>query len=546
MAEQSVFDSDLMQQWEMTVDRLVVHAERWHGSREIVGRLADGQIARTNWATVAHRARQVTAVLVAHGIPMGTRIGTLAMNSIRHVETWYGVMGHGAICHTLNPRLFDDQLIYMINHAEDRWIFADPAFRPQVERLLPHCPTVEKVIFLGEPGEAGVLPGTAIDYETLIAGADAATARWGHFSERTAAALCYTSGTTGNPKGVQYSHRSQMLHTLISGQRDFLGLSARDTLLSVVPMFHVNAWGLPYIAAAAGSKLVLPGARLDGASVYELLETEGVTFTAAVPTVWQLLFDFLTENKLKLTTLKRVAIGGSACTEALIRGFRDGHGVEVLHAWGMTEMSPIGTISGPLPPSLGEPDETTRMAYNLKQGRVPFGVDLKITSEEGVRQPHDGVSPGHIKVSGPAILERYFRDDKSAVDAEGFFDTGDIGTVDPHGYLQITDRSKDLIKSGGEWISSVEIENIASGHPKALMAAVIAMPHPKWRERPMLVVKLKPGQTATAADFLDFLKGKIANWWMPDEVKFVDEMPLGATGKLDKKVLRARFTTTHS
>ncbi len=537
----SVFEPDLMQRWEMTVDRLIVHAERWHSTREVVGRLADGSIGRSNWATVARRARQVSVGLSAHGITRGTRIGTLAMNSIRHVETWYGVMGYGAVCHTLNPRLFDDQLIYMINHADDRWIFADPIFRAQLERLLPHCPGVEKVIYLGDSSEVPALPANAIDYETWIAEADPSLAAWGQFPERTPAALCYTSGTTGNPKGVQYSHRSQILHTLVSGQRDFLGLSARDTLLSVVPMFHVNAWGLPFIAAAAGSKLVLPGARLDGASVYELLESEGVTFTAAVPTVWQLLFDFLSENNLRLSTLKRVAIGGSACTEALIRGFRDGHGVEVLHAWGMTEMSPIGTISGPLPVSLGEPDEATRMAYNLKQGRVPFGVDLKITAENGDRQPHDGTAPGHIMVSGPSIIQSYFRDDKPAVDAEGYFDTGDIGTVDPQGYLQITDRSKDLIKSGGEWISSVEIENIASGHPKALMAAVVAMPHPKWRERPLLVVKLRPGQTATAQEFLDYLKGKIANWWIPDEVRFVDEMPLGATGKLDKKVLRAKF-----
>ncbi len=532
-----------MQRWELTVDRLITHAERWHGSREISCRMPDGRIGRTTWAETARRARQVTAALMANGVQPGARIGTLAMNNTRHVETWYGVMGYGAVCHTLNPRLFDEQLIYMINHAEDRWLFADPAFRPLVERLLPHCPGVERVVYLGEPGEAGDLSSIATDYETLIQDADPASARWGDFPERTPAALCYTSGTTGNPKGVQYSHRSQILHTLVSGQRDFLGLSARDTLLSVVPMFHVNAWGLPFIAAAAGAKLVLPGARLDGASVYELLETEGVTFTAAVPTVWQLLLDYLTANRLKLTTLKRVAIGGSACTEALIRGFRDGHGVEVLHAWGMTEMSPIGTISGPLPASLGDPDDATRMAYNLKQGRVPFGVDMKITSEDGVRLPHDGVAPGHIKVSGPAILNRYFREESSALDAEGYFDTGDIGTIDPHGYLQITDRSKDLIKSGGEWISSVEIENIASGHPKALMAAVIAIPHPKWRERPLLVIKLRPGQTATADEFLDFLKGKIAHWWMPDAVEFVDEMPLGATGKLDKKVLRARYTT---
>ncbi|MEI6458598.1 MAG: long-chain fatty acid--CoA ligase [Pseudomonadota bacterium] len=544
MSDPAVFDADLMQGWEMTVDRLITHAERWHGTREVVTRLADGRISRTTWAATAHRARQVTAALIAQGIAPGTRIGTLAMNSARHVEVWYGVMGHGAVCHTLNPRLFDDQLIYMINHADDRWIFVDPVFRPLMERLLPHCPGVAKVIYLGDPGEAGALSGAAVDYEALIAGADPASARWGQFSERDPAALCYTSGTTGNPKGVQYSHRSQLLHTLISGQKDFLGLSSRDTLLSVVPMFHVNAWGLPFIAAAAGSKLVLPGARLDGAAVYELLETEAVTFTAAVPTVWQLLLDFLTVNQLQLTTLKRVAIGGSACTEALIRGFRDGHGVEVLHAWGMTEMSPIGTISGPLPPSLGTPDEATRMAYNLKQGRVPFGVDMKITSDDGVDQPHDGAAPGHIKVAGPSILQRYFRDDKPAVDAEGYFDTGDIGTIDPHGYLQITDRSKDLIKSGGEWISSVEIENIASGHPKALLAAVIAIPHPKWRERPLLVIQLRPGETATAEEMLAFLKGKIATWWIPDGVQFIEAMPLGATGKLDKKVLRARYATT--
>jgi fatty-acyl-CoA synthase len=542
MSDHSLMDADLMQSWEMTVDRLITHAERWHGTQTIACRLADGGIARTTWADTAGRARRVTAALMAHGITPGTRIGTLAMNNTRHVETWYGVMGYGAVCHTLNPRLFDDQLVYMINHAEDRWLFADPAFRPLVDRLLPQCPTVEKVVYLGDTADTGPLTGTAVDYETLIRDADPAAARWGGFPERTPAALCYTSGTTGHPKGVQYSHRSQILHTLLSGQRDFLGLSARDTLLSVVPMFHVNAWGLPFIAAAAGAKLVLPGAKLDGASIYELLETEGVTFTAAVPTVWQLLLEYLTAQRLTLTTLKRVAIGGSACSEALIRGFRDGHGVEVLHAWGMTEMSPIGTISGPLPSSLGEPDDATRMAYNLKQGRVPFGVDMKITTEDGVRLPHDGVAPGHIKVSGPAILNRYFRHEQTALDDEGYFDTGDIGTIDPHGYLQITDRSKDLIKSGGEWISSVEIENIASGHAKALMAAVIAIPHPKWRERPLLVIQLRPGQTATAAEFLDFLRGKIANWWLPDAVEFVEAMPLGATGKLDKKVLRARYT----
>jgi len=541
MIGQDTFGEDLMQSWEMTVDRFITHAERWYGAQTLASRDVDGSIRHTTWAEVARRSRRVSRVLEAAGIPRGARVATLAMNSARHVETWFGIMGYGAVCHTLNPRLFDEQLIYIINHAQDRWIFADPAFEPLLARILPQCPTVERVVYLAGPADTPA--GT--DYETLLDTVSDGF-EWGGFSERTPAALCYTSGTTGHPKGVLYSHRSQVLHTLVSAQRDFLSLSCTDTLLSIVPMFHVNAWGLPFLAAAAGARLVLPGARLDGASVYELLEAERVTFSAAVPTVWQLLFDYLRTHGRTLTTLKRVAIGGSACPEALVRGFRDEHGVEVLHAWGMTEMSPIGTISGPLPPQLAAADDATRMAYNLKQGRVPFGVDMKITDDEGQRQPHDGHAPGHIKVRGPAIIDRYFRETASVVDAQGYFDTGDIGTVDAHGYLQITDRSKDLIKSGGEWISSVDIENIAAGHPKALIAAVIAVAHPKWRERPLLVVQLKPGVSAQPHEFLDFLKGKIATWWMPDAVVFIDQMPLGATGKLDKKVLRVRYPTAPS
>jgi fatty-acyl-CoA synthase len=528
---------DLMQPWALTVDRFIMHAARWHGTREVVSR-GDRGVSRTTYADVARRAHQLSAALAAAGIVRGTRVATLSMNVSRHVEAWFGIMGLGAVCHTLNPRLFDEQLIYIINHARDRWLFADPQFAPLVERLRPKCPTLERVVYLCERAE---LPAAgASDFESLITG-QPTDGHWGQLDEHAAAALCYTSGTTGNPKGVLYSHRSQVLHTLIVAQHDALALSARDTLLMIVPMFHANAWGLPFAAAAAGAKLVLPGPKLDPVSLYELLEQEQVSFSGAVPTVWQLLLDHLKAQRLRLSTLKRVLIGGSACPEAVARAFRDDHGVEVLHGWGMTEMSPIGTVSGRPNAAVAALDAEAQLGYTLKQGRVPFGVDMKITGEDGERLPHDGTRTGYLKVAGPAILARYFGEDRDVLDGEGYFDTGDIGSIDAHGYLQITDRAKDLIKSGGEWISSVEVENIAAGHPKALMAAVIAVPHPKWRERPLLVVKLKPGQNATRDEFLAFLDGKIAKWWMPDDVVFVAEMPLGATGKLDKKRLRAQF-----
>ncbi len=530
--------TDLMQPWALTVDRTLTHAARWHADRELVSREFDGSLSRTTYAVVERRARQLSAALLAAGIGHGDRIATLAMNSADHMTAWFGIMGIGAVCHTVNPRLFDEHLVYIINHAADRWLIADVQFAPLVARLLPQCPTLERVVYFCK--EADCPTGhSALVFDTLIAQAKGPVV-WGNFNEHSPAALCYTSGTTGNPKGALYTHRSQMLHTMIIQSPDAVALSATDTVLSIVPMFHVNAWGIPFAAATAGARLVLPGARLDGASVYELLEQERVTVSAGVPSVWQLLLEYMARHQLRLSSLRRVIIGGSACPESLIRGFQEGHNVEVIQAWGMTEMSPIGTVGMPTE-AIAAADHATRLRYSAKQGRVLFGVDLQITNDDGEVLPRDGHTPGHIQAKGPAVIQRYFRDDKEAIGADGFFDSGDIGTIDPHGYMEITDRAKDLIKSGGEWISSVEIENLAVGHPSVQLAAVIAIPHVRWRERPLLVVQLKEDQQSTPEELLKFLEGKIARWWMPDTVVFVEQIPLGATGKLDKKKLRAQF-----
>lgn len=532
----------LMQDWPLTVDKILDHAKNWHGQREVVTRAVEGPIVRTTYEAIHERARRVSGALLAWGVQPGDRIATLAWNTGNHMETWYGIMGIGAVCHTLNPRLFPEQLAYIINHAEDRIIFTDLTFVPLLEAILPHCPTVERVIVMTDAAHMpqAKLP-KAEAYETVLDQASGDVV-WGGFDEQTACGLCYTSGTTGNPKGVLYSHRSNFIHTLLGLQATVMGATPNEVILPVVPMFHANAWGIAFGGPAAGSKLVMPGARMDGASLYELIETEGVTFSAAVPTVWQGLYGHMVENGLKFSTLRKVLIGGSACPEALIRGFQDKFGVEVVHAWGMTETSPIGTVAN-LTPELKALPYDQQMPWRMKQGTPPLGVELKIKNYGGQDMPHDGKTFGRVMVKGPTIAASYFKDEGGDIlDHEGFFDTGDIASVDPQGFMQITDRAKDVIKSGGEWISSIDIENIAVGHPKVALAAVIGAAHPKWDERPVLLVKLKDGEAENKQEHLDFLQGKIAKWWMPDDVVFVDDIPLGATGKIDKKTLRERMT----
>ncbi|MDR6530210.1 fatty-acyl-CoA synthase [Caulobacter rhizosphaerae] len=526
-----------MQHWPLTVDKILEHARTWHGAREVVTRSIDGPITRTTYADIDARARRLSTALLDWGIGPGDRVATLAWNTDRHMEAWYAIMGVGAVCHTLNPRLFAEQLIYIVNHAGDRIIFCDPTFVPLVKAIAPHCPSVERVVLLaGEGGELDLGPIAVERYEPVLASVTT-PAPWGGFDENTACALCYTSGTTGDPKGVLYSHRSNFLHTLMGLQSTALGASPAEVILPIVPMFHANAWGIAFAAPAAGAKLVMPGARMDGAAIHELIEGEGVTFAAAVPTVWQGLLTHLRENALCLSTLKRVLIGGSAVPESLIRAFHDDFGVDVVQGWGMTETSPIGTLSNP-PAALARAGLDAQMPWRLKQGTPPLGVELTLKDEAGRRLAHDGASPGRLMVRGPAVAAGYFGREDAVLDAEGWFDTGDIATIDPLGVMQITDRAKDMIKSGGEWISSIEVETIAAGHEDVALAAVIGVPHPRWDERPLLVVQLKPGAPQDHASHLAWLEGKIAKWWTPDQVVFVVQMPIGATGKVDKRRLR--------
>ena len=531
----------MMQGWALTVDKILDHAGQRHGDAEIVSRTVEGPIVRTNYREVRSRAKQVSNALKAMGVGFGDRIGTLAWNTPRHLEAWYGIMGIGAVCHTLNPRLHPDQICWIINHAEDKIIFVDLTFAEMLLGKIKDAPSVKTIVLMTDaanrpPG----LPANVLTYEELI-GPQPTECVWGGFDEETACGICYTSGTTGEPKGVVYSHRSNYLHTLMTLQADIQGLSACDVIMPVVPMYHANAWGVAFSAPAVGAKLVLPGPKLDPVSVHDMLEGEQVTAAFAVPTVWQGLLQHLEQTGGKLTSLKRVMIGGSPCPEIIIRAFHDLYGVEVRHIWGMTETSPVGTAGAPRPKQAALPFEQ-QLPWRLKQGRPQCGVELKIVDGEGRAMAEDGKAFGRLMVRGPIVAAGYFKGAGGAVlDADGWFDTGDVATIDPDGYMQITDRAKDVIKSGGEWISSQEIETIAASHPKAALSAVIGVPHPKWDERPVLLVKLKPGVSATAEEFLEHLAGKIAKWWTPDEVIFLDDIPLGATGKIDKKVLRAQF-----
>lgn len=529
----------LMQETALTVDRFLDHGATWHGDREIVSREADGTITRTDYRGLHHMARQVSDALLAAGVARGDRVATLGWNGARHMAAWYGTTNIGAVLHTLNPRLFPEQIAWIAAHAGDRLLLADPACAALAARLARDVPSIERVVFLCDRAALPATDYPAVAFDDWIA-PHAGTAPWGGFDERLACGLCYTSGTTGDPKGVLYSHRSNYLHTMMALQADALALTQRETVLLVVPMYHANAWGVVYAAPAAGAKLVLPGARMDGESLYELIEQEGVTFSAAVPTVWQGLLQYLRGTGRAFSTLHRVVIGGAAPPPALIRAFQDDYGVEVVQGWGMTETSPLATLSSPTAEVLAQPYEE-QVRRKAMQGRLQVGLDFRLVDDAGQPLPHDGQTAGRLLIRGPTITSGYFRDDTPVLDADGFFDTGDVSTIDPSGYMHITDRAKDIVKSGGEWISSIEIENIATGHPAVAIAAVIGVAHPKWDERPILLVQPAPGHTPDKADLLAFLDGKIARWWMPDDVLVVDAIPLGATGKIDKKLLRRQF-----
>jgi fatty-acyl-CoA synthase len=530
----------LMQDYPLLTHTILEHGALNHGEREMVTRSVEGPIRRTTLATVRNRALQVGKALEREGVKTGDRIATMAWNTERHVESWFGIMGIGAICHTLNPRLFADQLDYIVNHAEDAIVFVDLTFVPVLEALRDRLRTVRKYIVLTD---AAHLPATslpnAVAYEDWIGAVDSDFA-WKIFDENTAAALCYTSGTTGNPKGVLYSHRSNVLHGLMVNQPDVFGLRSEDVILAIVPMFHANAWALTYAVPAAGAKLVMPGAGMDGASIYELLDSERVTSTAAVPTVWLGLLQYLEQSGKQLPYLKKVVVGGAACPPMMIRKFELDYGVEVVHGWGMTEMSPVGT-TGTMKHATSSLDPEARLKLKEKQGRSPYLVEMKVVDDEGRSLPRDGKSSGHLLVRGPCVASGYYRHDEDVLTDDGWFDTGDIANIDPLGYMQITDRDKDVIKSGGEWISSIEVENVAVGCPGVAEAAVIGLPHPKWTERPLLIVRREEGSEVRARDVLAYLDGKIAKWWMPNGVEFVDEIPHTATGKIQKMDLRKQF-----
>jgi len=530
----------LMQDYPLLVHTILDHAASNHGEREMVTRSIEGPIRRYTYYDMRQRALQVAKALHKDGVRLGDRIATMAWNTDRHVETWYGIMGLGAISHTINPRLFAEQLVYIFNHAEDRILFIDLTFVPVVEAIADRLLSLEKTIILTDDAHMPetTLPN-AVAYETWLAGSDADFA-WLSFDENTAAGLCYTSGTTGNPKGVLYSHRSNVLHGLMCNQPDVMGVESTDNILPIVPMFHANAWALVYAVPAAGASLIMPGAGMDGKSVYELLTEEKVTISAAVPTVWLGLLQYLEETGQGLPHLERVLIGGAACPRMMIETLENKYKTEVVHAWGMTEMSPVGS-TGKLKNATRHLKGGARIDLKCKQGRTPYLVEMKTVDDQGNELPRDGKTSGHLLVRGPAVSKAYYKHDEDILDKNGWLDTGDIANIDEMGYMQITDRDKDVIKSGGEWISSIEIENTALGCEGVAEAAVIGIAHPQWTERPLLIIVRKPGSRVSSEEILAYLKGKIAKWWIPEAVEFVDEIPHTATGKIQKMTLREQF-----